>query len=447
MTRQLLLRRRGLLAVGGSAPPATTTVEPFVSPTTDPVPRVKAGGGNTFAHWNSSGSFNRRRCYQWDGPGSAMTDVEVLGRITNAAGPFSQGLIGRASSGENGYVANINTNGDYRLTKYVSGVFTELATLAQPQIAGRWRWVRLRCEGTAIKAKFWLDGDDEPAAWTFEETDADLAGPGGVGLFGFNSLALSLPSDPEVGPLLYCSHIATDDAGGTAPGPDDTPGAGQTVEDFSGYTPSTVDTPAGWTSIWNTSNQASRVVDDSMTPFLPPVGWVPLSETAGADYWDNSNDYVRWNTGSSVAGLAWRGLGDLADVEVYGEVQSTSFSGDNHVGMALGLDDDLNGYVAILDGNSSFAIKRMTAGALTQLTGAALSHSTSTWYSIRLRREGSTLKAKRWATADAEPTTGGPDGDGYQLKTTDTTHGAGWAGVLGDEFFGNKLLRQVEVTA
>jgi hypothetical protein len=47
---------------------------------------------------------------------------------------------------------------------------------------GVWFWVRFRSEGSTHSYKRWIDGDEEPAAWTFTRIDTGYVGAGAVGI-------------------------------------------------------------------------------------------------------------------------------------------------------------------------------------------------------------------------------------------------------------------------
>lgn len=68
------------------------------------------------------------------------------------------------------------------LDKIVSGTVTALDSAIKSTVKhGAWIWCRFRAEGTALKARVWLDGDDEPTTWDVEATDASIS-DGSIGL-------------------------------------------------------------------------------------------------------------------------------------------------------------------------------------------------------------------------------------------------------------------------
>ena len=78
--------------------------------------------------------------------------------------------------------------------------------------------------------------------------------------------------------------------------------------------------------------------------------------------------------------------------------------------------------------NGSLSIYRIDAGSLVLLASIGFGTYYIT-YQYRVSVIGTTFKLKGWIDGDVEPTAGGPDNDGYQLKVTDATYQSG--GYLG----------------
>ena len=151
--------------------------------------REKAGalGGKCLEHTQTAAA---RRLYSWDTPGTD-TNSEILlrWRSSFAAGMTNQLYVTLRGSGaagtEGGYLFRLTASTQVELGKYVAGVYTALGLAVNiPSVAAnKWYWVRVRVNGTAVKARIW-DGDhaSEPAAWTIERTDSAIAAAGWVGV-------------------------------------------------------------------------------------------------------------------------------------------------------------------------------------------------------------------------------------------------------------------------
>lgn len=116
-------------------------------------------------------------------------NVEVLALVeTSSAGSGSQkaGVVCRGSgtgSAETGYAATIISS-ELRLNKYSSGTSTALATTSGKSLASNTKyWIRLRVNGTSLKARIWADGGSEPGTWDHDTTDSAVSGVGWAGLY------------------------------------------------------------------------------------------------------------------------------------------------------------------------------------------------------------------------------------------------------------------------
>jgi hypothetical protein len=81
-----------------------------------------------------------------------------------------------------GTVIRIASSEQRRLYKRVSGSPTTISSTNETISSGVWRWVRLRCNGTTIQTKHWLDSESEPGSWTYSVTDSSLSASGWAGL-------------------------------------------------------------------------------------------------------------------------------------------------------------------------------------------------------------------------------------------------------------------------
>jgi hypothetical protein len=118
------------------------------------------------------------------GPTVADADVKVTGRADRTAGAYLM-LVARVTDANRFYAAQINLNSNsFSLRKNVNNVWTTLGSgpaPAAPFAADTDYTVRFQTEGTALRAKWWLAGQPEPAAWAVQVTDATFAsGQSGV---------------------------------------------------------------------------------------------------------------------------------------------------------------------------------------------------------------------------------------------------------------------------
>jgi len=118
-----------------------------------------------------------------------FTDGEVLTRASlSGIGTTSQGgAVLRASASEDsGYIAAIREpspgNIVLRLIRFSSGSSETLNDAPISLTANQAYYIRFRAEGADLSAKFWVDGDDEPATWTVHARDSEHeSGMAGIG--------------------------------------------------------------------------------------------------------------------------------------------------------------------------------------------------------------------------------------------------------------------------
>jgi hypothetical protein len=100
----------------------------------------------------------------------ASSDMTVVARGSGTVGNYSFVLGGFRGS-----------NSTFRLSYSLNGSFTDLGSVPVSLTQGQWYWVRLRCAGDVLRAKWWADGEEEPVNWTFNVTNTAVQGPGGRG--------------------------------------------------------------------------------------------------------------------------------------------------------------------------------------------------------------------------------------------------------------------------
>lgn len=131
-----------------------------------------------------------RRALIWNAVG-LPNDCDVKARLKTDTKATLQNGVGVRISGvtqfaENGYFVQLASRAqlgqDILFGKYVAGAFTELGSVTDYNwSANTYYFLRLRCEGTTISAKYWGDSDTEPVSFQFSVTDASLSS-GGAGV-------------------------------------------------------------------------------------------------------------------------------------------------------------------------------------------------------------------------------------------------------------------------
>ena len=183
--------------------------------------------------------------------------------------------------------------------------------------------------------------------------------------------------------------------------------------DFSEYTPGVQ--PEGWTQRWD-STAYFTVAADSGTTGSQVLQWSATGQSRN-----------RW-------GLAWDGFGDRGDQEVLTDFRIRSLGGGTtvyYLGAAAvritGTAADEGGYAVFFvtvpsTGAKSVVLGTWSSGAYVQLGSHDMEWTLDTWYSVRLRALGTTIRARVWPRGEAEPGT-------WQLTATDSRYASGRPGV------------------
>lgn len=138
-------------------------------------------------------------------------DMEIVCRLMMPiADPlgFYAGLRFSGEEGsETGYAIAPSTPGNIRLYRYVEGAAYQTGGdfPSGTVVSGEWFWVRMRAQGSLIRAKLWSDDDREPTSWHLEITNGSVSGSGAVGI---------IPAVRRI----YCSYFAAASGSETAPG-------------------------------------------------------------------------------------------------------------------------------------------------------------------------------------------------------------------------------------
>ena len=147
--------------------------------------------------------------------GGPDQDITVRVKIADLAesGSLVAGVIGRYTDASNFYVARLlytSTAAQLVIRSRVAAANTDLLTMTLPDINPNieaWRNLRLQVQGTALRAKVWGDGEDEPG-WMLSTTDANLTTGNSAGVFVQDDTGAAGPSsflfaDFTVGPPDY----------------------------------------------------------------------------------------------------------------------------------------------------------------------------------------------------------------------------------------------------
>jgi hypothetical protein len=143
--------------------------------------------------------------------------------------------------------------------------------------------------------------------------------------------------------------------------------------------------------------------------------------------WSVSGDELS-ESGNTQEGISWDDIdadADRDDFEIYSEIsQSAWLSSTGHrqyFGRAV---DGPTAYVCRMR-NNGLQIGKVVGGTNTTIgTGTAFTPVADTWYAVRMRVVGTSIKARQWLAGDTEPST-------WEIDTTDSeVTAAGWVGIL-----------------
>lgn len=151
----------------------------------------------------------------WDDAGSAA-DVEILAKVRlhsdTSTIDYGAGLHLRgsgASGSANAYHVSLDLGGQQvNIGRNVAGSYASIvSSVAFTFTYDQWVWIRFRVNGTAIKVRWWLDGNSEPGTWNVETTNSDVTGAGTTGVYTYDGI------DDQY------DFFSVDNDGGTAPSP------------------------------------------------------------------------------------------------------------------------------------------------------------------------------------------------------------------------------------
>ena len=143
------------------------------------------GGGSVLRiDLPDQGGSTAHRGISWDEPG-AQADVEVYAEVVPGSGAVPVYVTARGDTDDNYYRLQIRNGDLLELVSVVDDVRTIPLTGGDATfLYGATDVVHLRfqVEGDQLRGRAWLGGDAEPATWTVEVTDTDLAGAGWTGV-------------------------------------------------------------------------------------------------------------------------------------------------------------------------------------------------------------------------------------------------------------------------
>ena len=145
------------------------------------------------AYVEFAASSVNQHAMSWDKVGE-QTDVEVLGLVrVGSQNDTDDGwcrLVGRGGTDSDGNSVGYSTwfvRSDGRLKLRVEKDFggsqnTIGEVTANSNPLSEWTYLKLRVNGSSVKAKHWAYGTTEPDPWDIAVTDDDVAGPGWTGI-------------------------------------------------------------------------------------------------------------------------------------------------------------------------------------------------------------------------------------------------------------------------
>jgi hypothetical protein len=421
----------------------------------------------------------------WDLPGE-FADGEVF-QVVSATQPNGDPTVRLRATGASGSERDYHlqvTSSEVRLRKYdTAGTLVTLATLAFVRPVEVECAVRLRADGDVIKAKVWRWADPEPWSggpdgdgYQLKATDSDHAsgrvgsgrtqtsgqkrthrigvavgtgalaptGPVGVGRV---TVAAGLPMPTvtaEVEGALMAAQVAVE-AGLPMPT--------VTAEVQGAAAPAEVTIAAGLPLPTVAAEvEGDTGVDlyflsftdepDTATGVLPP-NW---TRRWGTGSWRIFNGFLQLAGVTNVREFAsWDVPGEFSDGEVLASVHTSSVSNNQNAVRirCTGESGSERGYYVELFGGTAVQLRKYTSDGAIILATLSVSWNTATFYRLRIRADGNVIKAKFWQTT--EPTTGGPDDDGYQLKAIDDDFATGRAGLGGFTGVGTKRFGRIGV--
>ncbi|HET7231410.1 MAG TPA: hypothetical protein VFJ16_15485 [Longimicrobium sp.] len=425
-----------------------------------------------------------RHILQLDSFPAATNDQEALTRLRLLNGDdYGPGLAVRHSmngTAENAYVAYLRPNsGLVEIDRFKDGGWQFVASAPFASTPGSWYWIRFAALGSQLRARVWADGQAEPQGWTVQGNDAGLtAGTVGVYVYEPNAVDFDLfsaasqggtaPTPAQPGPPPALAHLVVTPGSATvATGAQATFAAyGVLANGDSVAVPGVAWTATGGAVTQGgvftggTAGGAYQVVATApggvadtaeVTVVAPPPSTVfSTGFTGGAA----GTAPAGWTATSAPANVTWTVEADASAADgrvLRGAATSTArhilradalgtgvgtqevlvrmrFANGNTYGPGVAVRHTMNGtsesaYVLYFRPNAGdIEMDRFLNGGWAWMGSAGFASSPNTWYWIRFRAEGSTLRGRVWADGSAEPA-------GWTLTVTDGALSTGGLGV------------------
>lgn len=165
----------------------------------------------------------------------------------------------------------------------------------------------------------------------------------------------------------------------------------------------------------------------------PPSDWTEEWSTSPAEDIETNSGFgsKQLNIDHSTAvyfGYSWDDVGDITDVDVLMRVRANT-SGGQHAQRIMirgaGTTSTRTGYFAYINPNTNtYGVHEYNSGASTSIDSGSATIDHDTWYWMRFRAQGTSLKFRYWEG----PYTHEPDS--WDIDATDSTvSAAGWVGV------------------
>jgi LmbE family N-acetylglucosaminyl deacetylase len=384
---------------------------------------------------------------------------------------------------ETAYVAYLRTGPkQVEINRFLSGGWAYVGSTTFDCVPGTWYWMRFRAEGSSLRVRVWADGSAEPSAWTLQGNDAGIsAGSAGLYVYEPNIVdfdafsaatgGVTAPTPPgatttpAIAQVVVTPASASVGAGGQqtfaaygrlANG-DSVPAAvtwsatGGPVSAAGVYTAgSTAGSFAVTATLQGGSVSGTAAVTVTAAPPPPPSTFWASTFATGA----TGAAPAGWTATSAPANVTWTVEADTsaADGRVLRAVATSTArhilradsippgTGDQEAlvrirmgdadgrGPGIALRHTMNGsvetaYVIYLRSDAAeLEMDRFLSGGWAWLNATHFASTPGTWYWMRFRAEGSTLKARVWADGTAEPTA-------WMVTATDAAIPTGGMGV------------------
>jgi streptogramin lyase len=344
---------------------------------------VFAVAGKTGQLANGSTSYNAVL-----GPTTTNAQVLFSGSMSSfSATATNIGAVLRWTDTNNWYKAYID-GANFIIQKKVNGSTTVLNKIPFAAQAGSSYSLRFSAVGSTLTAKVWPTANAEPTAWMLTATDSSFQS-------GRSGLRLLMQSKvtAQITAFTAMTQSSTSTVTPSAT-PSSTPGTTLAQDTFQRTNQ----------SLWGTASDGQLWGGDANSASVFAI-------VGSAGQLANGNTSYNAVLGPTSIN---------AQVLFSGSISSFNASTTN-LGAVLRWTDTNNWYKAYIDG-ANLIIQKKVNGSATILTQTPFAAQAGTSYSLRFSAVGSTLTAKVWPTANAEPTA-------WMLTATDSSLQSGQCGL------------------